>query len=186
MDSKNKNPAGFHKWLQVEAYKHNGDLHRLWSPAYLVEETSEYWAIASSSSLVTEQDGRRWITSEPAVFILFKHKWQNVIAMYKDNGVIVYYVNVASPTILDHGVLRYIDYDLDLKLFQGGEIKELDVEEFGENAKRFEYPETVQKICRASFARIRADMLAKEFPFDWNDVNRLYGKFNVPPLVGKQ
>ena len=62
----------FSKWLIIQAYKHDGSLHRQWSPGYVVLETDEYWALATKSSLVTEDDGRRWMTKENAIFLLFK------------------------------------------------------------------------------------------------------------------
>ena len=62
----------FARWIKVQAYKHDGKLHRQWSPAYLVEETDEYWALASKASLVTESDGRKWMTKENAIFLLYK------------------------------------------------------------------------------------------------------------------
>jgi protein associated with RNAse G/E len=91
-----KNGNRFFKWVTVQAYKHDGLLHRQWSPAYLTAENDDYWALSSKASLVTENDGRRWMTKEHAVFILFKHEWMNVICMMKENGGICYYVNVAS------------------------------------------------------------------------------------------
>ena len=50
------------RWIKVQAYKHDGKLHRQWSPAYLVSETPDYYAICSKASCVTESDGRKWIT----------------------------------------------------------------------------------------------------------------------------
>ena len=148
----------FLRWINVQAYKHNGQLHRQWSPAYLAEETDDYWALCSKSSLVTESDGRRWMTNEHAVFILFKKKWTNVIAMRKANGY-CYYANIASPTIMDQGFLRYIDYDLDLKLFPDKAIKVLD--------------EQIKKAAKD----IHSLMEGKKFPFIDSEIRRIYQKF---------
>ena len=37
--------------------------------------------------------------------------------MIRDNGI-SYYCNLASPFVLDKEALKYIDYDLDVKVFQ--------------------------------------------------------------------
>lgn len=167
----------FSKWITVQAYKHDGNLHRQWSPAYLALETDEFWALTSKASLVTESDGRRWMTKEHAVFYLFKHKWQNIIAMMKENGGICYYVNVASPTIMDNGVLKYIDYDLDVKLFPDGAIKVLDEQEFEKHIETYGYSKELTKAIRRSFKDIQKDMMHKEFPFNIPDVLDIYQKF---------
>ena len=106
-------------WIIIQAYKHNGEIHRQWSHGYLVSEDKNYYIVASVRACVTESDGRKWHTREPALMILSKNQWFNVIAMFKEDGI-TYYVNIASPTIYDKGYLKYIDYDLDVKKYQDG------------------------------------------------------------------
>ena len=161
----------------MQAYKHDGLLHRQWSPAYLTEETDDYWALSSRASLVTESDGRRWMTKEHAVFILFKNQWMNVICMMKDGGGICYYVNVASPTILDDGFLKYIDYDLDVKLFPDSTIKELDEQEFERHVLTYGYLPDLTSAVKKSFSEIKDLMAKNAFPFKENDVTQIYQKF---------
>ncbi len=189
MDKKEKNTGRFPRWMRVQAYKHDGSLHRQWSPAYLVEENASYWALASKSSAVTESDGRRWITKEKAIFLLFKDKWMNVIAMFKeeteahgDKGKvfpagICYYVNIASPTIFDKGFLKYIDYDLDVKLYPDGLEKTLDENEYNRHASSFGYPEDLTKAIQKSLEEVKRMIDAREFPFNDDSIERLYELF---------
>lgn len=176
MDEEN-NGNRFFKWITVQAYKHDGLLHRQWSPAYLTLESDEYWALSSRASLVTENDGRRWMTKEHAVFILFKREWMNIICMMKDDGGICYYVNVASPTIKDQGYLKYIDYDLDVKLFPDETIKELDEQEFERHVLTYGYTEDLTLAIKKSFSSIKKRMQEGSFPFNENDVRTIYQKF---------
>lgn len=175
MDTNNKTNR-FPKWVVVQAYKHDGLLHRQWSPAYLVAETDEYWALASRASLVTENDGRRWMTKEHAIFVLFKDKWLNVICMMKENGL-VYYANIASPTVLDNGMLKYIDYDLDVKLFPDQTMKDLDELEFERHILTYGYSKDLADAIKKSFAETKAMMEAKTFPFCDEKINSLFTKF---------
>jgi uncharacterized protein len=170
------NDNRFFKWITVQAYKHDGLLHREWSPAYLAKETDEWWALASRASLVTEKDGRRWMTKEHAIFILYKHEWKNIICMMKDSGV-CYYVNVASPTILDEGFLRYIDYDLDVKLFPDGCVKGLDEQEFERHVLTYGYPIDLTDAIKKSYHEIQEDMAKKVFPYHPKDVLSLFDSF---------
>lgn len=140
-------------------------------------ETDEYWALASRASLVTEHDGRRWMTKEHAVFFLFKKEWFNVICMLKADGGVCYYANIASPTILDQGYLRYIDYDLDLKLFPDETIKELDQHEFERHAEIYDYHPELKEIICTQFHVLEKRMEAGEFPFVDSDVYLTYDRF---------
>lgn len=165
------------QWICVQAYKHDESLHRQWSPGLIVEETPDFWAVASRSSLITEADGRRWLTKENAVFILFKKEWLNVICMFKEEGGICYYANMASPTILDGGYLRYIDYDLDLKLYPDKLIKPLDEQEFLSNAKLYGYTPDLITAVRKTFRNTRKLMEERKFPFDDQKIIELYNKY---------
>ena len=166
----------FFKWIIVQAYKHDGLLHRQWSPAYLVEETEDYWALASRASLVTENDGRRWMTKEHAIFVLFKKMWLNVICMMKENGL-VFYANIASPTIMDKGILKYIDYDLDVKLFPDQTMKDLDELEFERHILTYGYSPELSAAIKRSFAETKEMMREKSFPFSGPVVNVLFTKY---------
>ena len=166
----------FYKWVIVQAYKHDGLLHRQWSPAYLTEETDDYWALCSKASLVTESDGRRWMTKEHAVFILFKKKWMNVICMMKDTGL-CYYVNIASPTLLDKGFLKYIDYDLDVKLFPDNTVKELDELEFERHVLTYGYSEELTSAINKSMKEVKEEIAKRAFPFDGKFIDPIYNKF---------
>ncbi len=178
----------FPKWIIVQAYKHDGLLHRQWSPAYLAEETDEYWALCSRASLVTESDGRRWMTKEHAVFILFKKKWMNVICMMKNDGL-CYYVNIASPTLFDQGYLKYIDYDLDVKLFPDGNIKELDEQEFERHVLTYGYSVELTAAIRKSMKEVKELMAYQKFPFQKEEVERIFERFlneNRPFVITKK
>lgn len=166
----------FSKWINVQAYKHDGLLHRQWSPAYLLKETDDFWALCSRASLVTESDGRRWMTKEHAVFILFKKKWLNVICMMKEEGI-TYYVNIASPTIMDKGFLKYIDYDLDVKLFPDGMIKELDEQEFERHVLTYGYSKELTGAIRKSMREVLQMMKERSFPFKNEAIEEMYQSF---------
>ena len=96
----------------IHCYKHDGNIHRCWNKGFVLEETSEHFIVINNRTLVTESDGRKWYTREPAICYFPKHEWYNVICMIRKNGV-HFYCNIASPTLYDGDALKYIDYDLD-------------------------------------------------------------------------
>lgn len=96
------------KEIIIVSFKHNGKVHRSWHQTTLIEENEDCFVVASMHSLVVESDGRRWLANEPAVSIFFKKEWFNVVAMLRDDGI-YYYVNIASPSVMDDGMIKYID-----------------------------------------------------------------------------
>lgn len=143
----------------------------------MLQETDECWILGSKASLVTECDGRRWMTKEPAIFFLFKEKWMNVLAMQKENGI-CYYVNIATPTILDGDYLKYIDYDLDLKLFPDERVKELDEHEYQRHEETYGYSQELRNAIRKAMSEAEKMVKKKEFPFIDAEIARLFGIFD--------
>lgn len=170
MDSINK------KWVIIQAYKHNEELHRQWTHSYLIEENDEYYVFVSIRAAVVESDGRKWHTKEPAIFILWKKNWFNVIAMMKEKGI-CYYVNIASPAIYDKGFVKYIDYDLDIKLYEDGTTRLLDVNEYKKHAAEQGYSEEIKDVLQSSVDKIYSMINKKEFPFIDEEIRSYFEKF---------
>ena len=164
------------RWVIIQAYKHNEELHRQWTHSYVLEDNEEYFVLASIRAAVVESDGRKWHTKEPAIFILSKKNWFNVIAMLKERGV-CYYVNIASPDIFDKGFIKYIDYDLDVKLYEDGTTRLLDVSEYKKHADEQGYSEDIREILRSSVDKVYAKINKKEFPFIDKEILNYYRKF---------
>ena len=107
-------------FITIKSYKHDGSLHRTWRDTMVLKTNENSIIGVNDHTLVTESDGRRWVTREPAIVYFHKKFWFNIIAMIRENGV-SYYCNLASPYLLDNEALKYIDYDLDIKVFADGE-----------------------------------------------------------------
>ena len=164
------------RWLIIQAYKHNEELHRQWTHSYVLRDDEDYFILASIRAAVVESDGRKWHTKEPAIFILSKKNWFNVIAMLKEKGI-CYYVNIASPAILDKGFIKYIDYDLDIKLYEDGTTRLLDVSEYKKHADEQGYSDDIKEILRNSVDRVYNMINKKEFPFVDEEILKYYRKF---------
>ena len=100
--------------ITIESYKHDGTRHRTWDKT-LVLHNGRRLIGGNDRVLVTEADGRQWITREPAICTFTRGDWFNTIAMLREDGV-YYYCNLGSPFRWKNGVLTYIDYDLDVKV----------------------------------------------------------------------
>ena len=94
----------------------------------------------------------------------------------EDNGV-SYYCNLASPVVLDKEALKYIDYDLDVKVFPNGEKRLLDVDEYEEHGKKWSYSPQTDKILKHN-VRILVDWINnRKGPFSKEYVEIWYNRY---------
>ena len=164
------------KWIEIQGYKHDGRMHRIWDSVYVVDQTDEYIVAASTKTKVIEHDFRIWYTKEPAIMIFFTKRWRNVIAMFKKIGI-TYYVNLASPFIIDMKRIKYIDYDLDLKLYPNNDIRLIDVKEYGYHRKKFKYGSEIDQILKYNIGKVKQRMENGDFPFNDEKIKEYYDMF---------
>ena len=115
--------------FNIHSYKHDHKIHRSWDQAIYIDQTKDYAIFGNYKTLVTESDGRTWRTREPAIMYFSKDNWFNIIGQIKSTGI-YYYCNIASPYIIENNTIKYIDYDLDLRVFPDGSFKVLDRGEY--------------------------------------------------------
>ena len=109
------------KKYEIHGYKHDGKIHRSWDEAVLLEIHDDYLIFGNEKTKVTGQ--------------------------YKKNGI-YYYCNMASPFIIEENTIKYIDYDLDLRVFPDGSFKVLDRGEYKYHKSIMSYPERIDKILK--------------------------------------
>ncbi len=151
--------------ISIVAYKHNGDFHRLWRKGVVLDTSDDRYIIMNNKTLVEESSGKSWYTREPAICIFYTKRWFNVICMLKKTGV-HFYCNLASPVIQEQNTLKYIDYDLDLKVFPNSKIKLLDSSEYSKHKDEFGYSKDIEKIIQWELSNLKEMIEKKQDPFN--------------------
>ena len=159
--------------MPICCFKHNGEVHRVWDEAIVLEENDEYIVVGSECANVLEGDGRFWRAKEPAITIFFKKKWYNVICMLRTAGI-HYYCNIASPYELQDNVITYIDYDLDVGLNAQGQIKILDEIEYNRHKKEYNYSLELDYLLKKALYEVLKLCKEKEFPFNDTKTEEFY------------
>lgn len=160
--------------LQIQCYKHNGKVHRCWDEAIFLDEKKDYMVFGNERTLVTEAQGNTWRTKEPAIMYFFKNRWYNIIVQLKKDGV-TYYCNIASPYIIEDETIKYIDYDLDLRIFPNGSFKILDRQEYKYHKKKMNYSDNLDIAIRSALSELITDYQNGDNMFDLN-TNLKYGE----------
>ena len=160
--------------LQIQCYKHNGKVHRCWDEAVLLDVQKDYMVFGNEKTLVTEAQGNTWRTKEPAIMYFFKNRWYNIIVQFKKEGI-TYYCNIATPFIIEDNTIKYIDYDLDLRIFPNGSFKILDKGEYKYHKKIMNYSKELDIAIRSALSELITDYQKGDKAFN-KKINIEYNK----------
>lgn len=159
--------------VYIQSYKHDGSLHRTWAQGYILEANDKRIIAVTNHALVSEADGRTWVTREPAICFFYPDKWYNVICMIRKNGV-HYYCNLASPSLYDGEAIKNIDYDLDVKVLPSGKWSILDEDEYALHSKKMHYSAKLDKVIHQELDKLLINIQKKCSPFDAKEIMELY------------
>ena len=162
--------------LQIQCYKHNGKPHRAWDEAIVLDVKKDYIVLGNNRATVINSDGNVWKTREPDIMYFFKEEWFNIIAQLKNDGI-YFKCNIASPFIVEEETVKWIDYDLDLRVFQTGAFKILDRDEYNYNKNKMAYSEKLEEVIKGALTELIEMVRKKEFPFNKDIVEKYYEKY---------
>lgn len=162
--------------LVIHCYKHNGMIYKSWDLAYVLDIKEDLLVLGNENVLVTKQDGRTWRTKEPAIMFFYTNRWFNIIAQLKNNGIF-YYCNITSPFVIDDNIVKYIDYDLDLRVFNDGAFKILDRNEYNYHKKLMKYPKEINYIIKEELSSLIEMKKSSVFPFNKETIEKYYEIF---------
>lgn len=163
----------------IHGYKHNGELYKVWDKTIFLNQTKDFYVFGNDKIKVTEKDGRSWRTKEPAIIFYYKKRWFNIIAQLKSNGI-YYYCNISSPVIIENNTIKFIDYDLDLRVFPDGMYKVLDKSEYEYHKKIMNYPKEIQDIISYELNSLIEKFKRGDEPFNKETIkyySEIYNKF---------
>lgn len=157
----------------IHSYKHDGNVHRSWDEAVLLDVKEDYMVFGNNKTEVIDSNGSSRKTKEPAIMFFYKDKWYNIVAQLKKKGLF-YYCNIASPFIIEERVIKYIDYDLDLRIFPDGSYKVLDRNEYKYHKKKMGYSDDLDFILNKELERLIDAFLKEDVPFREEVVKHYY------------
>ena len=79
--------------------------------------------------------------------------------------------------MIDKDCIKYIDYDLDLKLMPDKNIIQLDSKEYEYHRKKYGYSDNLDKVVKHANEMCKELMKKDEFPFSDDKMREYYAKF---------
>jgi uncharacterized protein len=162
--------------MKIQSYKHNGQLHRVWQNTLVLKGNELVVIGANDKTPVIESDGRSWITREPAICYFHAKYWFNIIGMIRNDGI-YYYCNISSPFVYDEEGLKYIDYDLDVKVYPDMTYDLLDEDEYEVHRRLMNYPEVLDQILRNNMEYLLRWVRQRKGPFSPDFIDNWYERF---------
>lgn len=162
--------------IQIQSYKHDESLHRIWEKATVLEQSEKHIIVANKRTKVIESNGRFWHTREPSVTWFYKDHWFNIIGIIKKEGV-HFYCNIASPYILDEEALKYIDYDLDIKVVDDFSFNVLDRNEYNKHKDKMDYSTDLKRILEKELSILKKMIENRVEPFNKELVLKWYKEY---------
>ncbi len=160
---------------KIHCYKHNGKINQASEEAVVVDITDDYIVCVNNKVKITERDGRSYYTKEPAIIFFYKQRWFNIIAQMKSFGLF-YYCNIGTPFTIDENVIKYIDYDLDLRVFPDGGYRILDNNEYKYHKRIMKYPDSIDYIVKKELGKLIEMKKNNQEAFD-KSVIEYYNRF---------
>jgi uncharacterized protein len=162
--------------VSIHSYKHNKILHRIWKKSLVLYQDQHVLITGNNRTKVIEADGRSWHTKEPAICYFYNDLWFNIIGMLKKDGI-YFYCNLSSPYLFDGEAIKYIDYDLDIKVYPDGSYILLDEKEYLSHLDMMCYSDEIQAIISEQMKILIQKIENKEKPFCLSDIEYFYGLY---------
>ena len=152
----------------MEATDYDGSFH--WGhPAHLIEAGAGLAVTETKAGLAVRTARGLWVDPWNTRGHYWSDRWYNVIRLEDPDGRLAgFYCNIATPAIFDGSTLRYIDLQLDVRVFvepAGWRVEVLDEDEFEAARVRYAYPDEVVAKALAAIEEVERMSAAREFPF---------------------
>jgi uncharacterized protein len=155
--------------ITIRASNYDGSPHWV-HPALLIEQTDSFLVTRTSSGLEIATERGAWNSPFDTRGYYWQDRWFNVIRLEQPGrGLTGFYCNIATPASFDGRDLRYIDLQLDVRVFVSEAewtYTVLDADEFEAARRRYAYPEDLVVCCRQAVDEVIGLVEARGFPFE--------------------
>ncbi len=153
--------------IHVVSTKYDGSVHWEFDSFYIAELGSLLITTNFAGQELTTSDGP-WTTPFDTRNHFWSDRWYNIMRCDRPRagGLEYWYCNVTTPAQYDGETVRYIDLDLDVRVFADGTLEVLDEDEFLEHSARMGYPRDVIEQARRAVDELVALARSGQFPFE--------------------
>lgn len=155
------------KEIIINSRKFDGKIHRSWK-VELIEETASLLTFVGIFEKEVKHQHLGVIRRGTISYEFYwKNEWFNVFRFHEPEGDLRnFYCNINKPPTFENGILDYIDLDIDILVWKDFSVQILDLEEFEENAEKFDFSKSFRNKTKKSLDKMLELIEQKEFPFN--------------------
>jgi protein associated with RNAse G/E len=167
-------PAGEPRTVFVHATNYDGSSH--WQhPAELVEARDDIVMTRTAAGINVKHERGVYVSPFNTRGHYWPDRWFNVIRLELPDPstgwgrLTGWYCNIATPVQFDGESVRYVDLQLDVRVFaedHGLRCSVLDEDEFETARERYAYPDDLVERARRAVDEVIELVVRRAFPFD--------------------
>ena len=157
--------------ITVRACKYDGSEHRRWLATVVKQEASLLVLDASFSEEISHELLGTIVSGTRSIEYYWLDRWYNVFRFSQPNGELrSYYCNVNIPPKFDGQTLSYVDLDIDILVEPDLTYRVVDLKDFEQNARRYDYSTEVQTNASRALIELIDLIESRAFPFTESNV----------------
>lgn len=154
------------KIITINSRKYDGTIDKTWTAKLISRKDNLLTFVGKFENEVRHPHlgviGRGTISYE----FYWLDGWFNVFRFHDSDGSLRnFYCNINTPPKFENNFLNYIDLDIDVLVWKNFSIEILDLDEFEENCKKFNYSAEVKIKAERSLKEIINLIENRDFPF---------------------
>ncbi len=156
------------KTVTINSRKFDGTIHRSWQAEFVEQKNT----LLIFKGVFAEEIKHSHLGVIRRGTISYEYYWldrfYNVFRFHEPDGEFRnFYCNVNLPPKFENGVLDYIDLDIDVVVWKDFSIQILDLDEFEESSKNFNYKEDLIIKTKSNLEELLRLIENRDFPFDY-------------------
>lgn len=162
--------------FKIISRKHDGSFHRSWEENFILFNDGDKLISFNDCTIVKEKDKDPWMTKKRAISCFHKKWWFNVIIIFNTSEDYYFYCNLISPYVWKGEELQYVDYDIDVIVYEDLTFKVVDLDEYENHKEKYAYPKYVQRKVLQALTQLKQLINNRYEPFTKEFVKHWYGK----------
>lgn len=176
-------PLKIGSFVDVQAYKIDGELYRKWYRAKVLEDNEQHVVLLLNRVRVLESTGKRWFFEPDSLAIFPKDHLFNAVIRFENNATKTLYCNIASSFYIEQQTIKFIDYDIDIKWNYSDRFQVVDWNEFTQNAQYGMYTHELIDAVYRELEWLNFMYCSLQYIFSSEELNRKFLSYQNTGLL---